>query len=348
MSMNKPILSFMQAVQGLELCDAEKRLLEKYNPIGVSFFARNVESKAQVRALLLSIKEVLDRDEVFLAVDQEGGRVRRLKEPEWRGYAPQHVLGDESARLQAQLIACDSQEVGLNLNFAPVLDVMYEDTTAALKSRCFSMDEKVVARLGHIMIEEYKKSGICACMKHMPGHGRAVQDPHLGLPVLDYSLKELEKDFYSFKKNADCLMGMTAHVLLPEIDEAHPLTQSKKGIDRIVRGEIGFKGLLTADAMDMKALKGSYGERTAAALEAGCELVCCYSAEEEHIVDIAKNSVILDEKALEKCRKVFEMIKSGKTINDEKAAAKRYFELVGNVEKYVEEYDGTEILKHML
>ncbi len=344
------IKSLFFAVEGLRLNDFEKRLLEKHSPMGVTLFGRNVKDKTQIKALVKSIKETLQRDDVLIAIDQEGGRVRRLAEPLWRTYAPQSVLGqvDETATVyHARLIADDLKELGINVNFAPVLDMAFGDTTPALKSRCFSDDEKTTAKLGKLMIDEYVKQGICPCIKHMPGHGRAVNDPHLALPLLDFSLKELSKDFYPFKFNHKAPMGMTAHMVVPEIDEQNPITQSKKGIERLIRGEIGFEGLLAADALDMKALKGTFGQKAKKALDAGCDSVCFYTTVPAEVEDICDNCRPLEGKSLERFEQAVKATKNSSNFDVKQTAAK-YAKLVDKgLSEYKEEYDATMVLEQM-
>ena len=231
----KQIASGMLSVSGCELTDEEKHLLEKANPLGITLFKRNIISKEQVRLLIDSIKQVIGREDVLIAVDQEGGRVCRFCPPEWMNYVSQYSLASlneaeskEITKLHALLISKDLAELGVNWNYAPVLDIAYPDTTNALKSRIFSSDEKQVATLGRILINTYKQNGICPCVKHLPGHGGATVDPHLNLPVLSKDLQELEKDFYPFHAlSQDAPAGMTAHIVIPEIDNK-PVTQSKK------------------------------------------------------------------------------------------------------------------------
>lgn len=336
----KPILSFMMTIKGKTLLEEERELLARFNPMGISLFGRNIEDKIQLKNLIDDVKNVVNRDDFLIAVDQEGGRVRRLTEPSWRPYAPQGYLNDESALYHTQLIASDLKEVGINMNYAPVLDIRFPETANVLKSRCFSDDEKTVARLGKIMVDEYIKNGICPCIKHMPGHGRVINDPHLELPVLNYSLKELEKDFYPFKELKDTPVGMTAHVVIPEVDDK-PITQSVKGIRDIIRGEIGFKGLLISDALDMKALKGSFADKARVSLEAGCDAVCYYSPEPKDTYDIAQNSKPVE------LGKIEEIIKKSLQKFDYEDIAEKYYKIVGDISDYKEDYDNTEILKKM-
>lgn len=347
---DQPIKSAIIAVKGLTLDLDEAALLTKYNPLGVSIFARNVKDKPQLKKLIEDIKTALDREDAVIAVDQEGGRVRRLAEPNWRSYASQQTLGrlnEQASQWHAELIAKDLREMGINLNYAPVLDVKTSETTPALMSRCFADDPEVVAKLGNAMCQAYLSNGVCPCMKHMPGSGRFRIDPHLSLPVIDEPLAELAKDFYPFKSLNSVPCGMTGHFVIPEIDAQNPITQSGVAINSLIRGEIGFDGFLISDALDMKALKGSFGEKAKRAFDAGCDAVCMYSAEPKDMIDVCENAKILADKSLirfEKIKKVFKNSLMKKNWND---ISVQYDDLIGSVETYCEAYDATEVLKKM-
>ncbi|MBQ4472155.1 MAG: beta-N-acetylhexosaminidase [Alphaproteobacteria bacterium] len=350
----KPVLATMLSVSGLVLTDAEKRLLERANPMGVTLFRRNIKDKKQVKALIKSIKEVIGREDVLIAVDQEGGRVCRFAPPKWPVYVSQYALGslngedgEEMTRLHGALIAADLRELGVNWNYAPVLDVMYQDTTVALGNRIFSSDEKKVAAYGKILLDTYQENGICPCVKHLPGHGRAVVDPHLNLPVLPQSLKELKKDFYPFSAiGQDAPAGMTAHIVISAVDD-RPVTQSKKAIKEIIRGRIGFKGFLISDAIDMKALGGSLAERTKTSLDAGCDAVCyCFGIENE-LKSVIKAAQPLTDAALERFARIQSVVTKKPFKLNKKEAYCRYAELAQKTTNLTTDYDAVEILHKM-
>lgn len=356
--MERPILAAMLSIEGTELNSQEKFLLEKSNPLGITLFGRNILNKKQLQNLTKEIKETIGRDDVLIAVDQEGGRIRRLAEPDFRAYASQSELGkteekfgretaERTVRNHAALISKDLSDSGINWNYAPVLDIAYNDTTPALKSRCFGNDEKKTADYGKIMIEEYTKAGICPCIKHMPGHGRAVNDPHLGLPVLNFSLKELEKDFYPFQYNNQAPAGMTAHIQISAIDDAQPVTQSAKAIETLIRGIIGFDGFLISDAVDMHALKGSLTEKTEKSLDAGCDAVCYCMGELNGLNEIAATRRFMDDKSMIRFAKIKNIINNGNRNYDYTKIADAYLQITGKIEKYNESYDATEILHKM-
>lgn len=337
--MNKAVIA---SVSGAILTDDEKRLLSQLKPVGISLFARNVINKSQLSSLVKDIKTLLG-EQVLIAVDQEGGRVRRLREPEWRSYASEYVLGQlpvEISALHAMLIAQDLQEIGINFNYAPVLDTPYPQTHQVLKSRCFSSN---ISEHGQAMIEAYIANGICPCIKHLPGHGRAQTDPHLGLPVIEGSLADLERDIAPFVANNNAPAGMTAHIVLPQYDIL-PATMSPKIIKEIIRGEIGFDGLLISDAIEMGALHGTLVERCTQALAAGCDVVCYCGGKTEDLAALAQSCPDLSEQAEQRLAEVKGIISvSTKTTADYGL----YSQAVGKIDAYVETYDATEVLNRM-
>ncbi|MFV0627446.1 MAG: glycoside hydrolase family 3 N-terminal domain-containing protein [Alphaproteobacteria bacterium] len=343
----KPILSAILSVQGFSLSDAEKKLFSKHNPYGINLFSRNIENKEQIKNLIQEIKETVERNDIIIALDQEGGRVRRLAEPEFRSYVPQHILGVEDekySKLHAHLISADFKELGINMNYAPVLDLSYPETTLAIKSRCLSSDEKKVAKYGQVMVEEYISCGICPCLKHIPGHGQVKSDPHLGLPIIKASRKEMQKDFFPFKSLNGAPAAMTAHILLEEIDSKHPITQSKKAIDEIIRGEIGFDGLLISDAIDMKALAGGVAEKFQTSIQAGCDVVCYAMGKEKELFDICEQTLYLNDKSLERAEKISHIISKKMDFSKLHAYEKEYQKISLNTEIYHDNYDATEVL----
>ena len=352
--MSKEIMPAILSCLGYELTDEEKYFFSRNNPLGINIFGRNIKNKDQLKKLIKEIKEVIGREDVLIAIDQEGGRVRRLREPEFESYAAAIDVGSlplpeakEAAKLHAKLIAEDLRELGINVDYAPVLDLIYDDTTSALKSRCFSSDEKIVAELGKEEVDAFISCGILPCIKHMPGHGRAQTDPHLGLPVLDQSLEELQKDFYPFKQLKDCPLGMTAHIVLSAVDDKLPITQSSKGIEEIIRKEIGFEGFLISDAIDMRALKGSAGERAAKALSAGCDGVCYALGDLAEMEEIAASVPPMSDKSLERFAKAAKIMHNNYYKNNRSEDISRYKKLTGNILPYQEDYDATEVLNRL-
>ena len=332
----------LASISGQKLTDEEIAVLEKLQPAGVSLFARNIKDKRQLRLLTDSIKKILGQNAI-IAVDQEGGRVRRLSEPVWPAYASQYVLGNlpvEVSKMHAALIARDLHEVGINFNYAPVLDTAYKYTHEVLRSRCFS---KRVAAHGLAMAKAYIRNGICPCIKHIPGHGRVQTDPHLGLPIIKGSKSAFERDIKPFIANNQIPAGMTAHIVLPEIDDK-PITMSKKAINTVIRKKIGFDGLLISDAIEMGALSGSIAERTEKALAAGCDLVCYCRGKIEELHELAELNPLLKSESLRRLFAVQNIFGRGQVDNPDYGEYMRY---VGTVAAYKDKYDATEVLNLM-
>ncbi len=344
----RPILAAILSVSGTSLSDAEKKLLEKSNPLGVSLFARNLKTKEQVKKLIKSIKETIARDDVLIALDEEGGRVNRLTSCGGMPYASQTLLSkihdEKIIRAHAKLIAADMKEVGANFNFAPVLDLDYPDTTNALKSRSFGSDVRLVSKYGKILWQTYQKYGICPCIKHLPGHGRALSDPHLNLPIINFKISDLSTDFAPFTFNKDCPAAMTAHILIPEIDAKNPITFSKKGIKDIIRGLIGYQGFLISDALEMHALKGSVCERVNASLDAGLDAVCYCMGDLKGLTEAAQTKRYLSDASLERFEKIRHILKTHSAQRKLDSLKETYYSTINLFEEDAVHYDATEVL----
>ena len=350
--MKKNKLAAFLSCSGQELTAAEAHLFNQYSPAGITLFARNISTRQQLSHLIEQIKDASGED-TLIAVDQEGGRVRRLKEPEFRSYTSAQTIGNltsaeaiKTAKLHAELISNDLKSVGFDINFAPVLDVLHSDTTAALGSRCFSSDYKKVAKLGKVSVDTYIKRGIIPCIKHLPGHGLATNDPHLGLPIIDADLTTLQTEFYPFIQCNYAPMGMTAHIILSAIDKQHPLTQSSIGIHKVIREIIGFNGFLISDAIDMNALSGTIPERAVTSLQAGCDCVCyCMGNIDEMtaLTRVCPNLSAVAAIRLDKARQILH----NNTMRGITSKEERYKSLIGNITAYQEKYDATEVLHQM-
>lgn len=349
--MHRPILAALLSVEGYFLTDAEKRLFEKNNPLGVTLFNRNLQTPEQISALVDDLKNCIGRDDIVVALDEEGGRVNRLKAAGFPDYAfPKNLAqtkDDSIINLHARMIAADMRSIGANLNFAPVLDIEYRGMTEALKGRCFSDDKEAVVHDGKIMIDAYINAGICPCVKHMPGHGRAQSDPHWDLPVIHIDPQALEADLYPFRQLRDCPAGMTAHILLPYIDDKLPITLSPKGIKEIIRGRIGFDGLLISDAIDMKALSGTTGEKAAGCWHAGCDVVCYCFGRMDEMEDLCQHAQYLSDKGMERFEAVKAVWQNNNSVNVLDNERKRYYSVVNQVTEVQINYDATEVLHQM-
>lgn len=275
----KPVI---YGVSGLELTDEEKRFFSKNSAIGFILFARNIADKAQLKKLTASIREIAG-GEVLILIDQEGGRVARMKEPHWKCYPAGEFFADlykqdvETAKNSLfknfAEIASDLMEVGINVDCAPVLDILTEKTHQVIGNRAYGKEAAQVAILGRKVCEGLLSNGVYPVIKHIPGHGRGTSDSHLELPIVDASLEELRRsDFIPFHELRDQKFAMTAHILYSAIDKNNCATTSKTAID-LIRGEIGFQNILMSDDVSMKALQGSFAQKTSDILNAGCDLV---------------------------------------------------------------------------
>ncbi len=279
--MGKGIAACILGLAGTELTSEERRFFSDLQPLGFILFRRNVETPAQVKALVASLKKLVAHDALIL-IDQEGGRVRRLRPPHWPDYPPAsrfaEVTNDpseerEMVRLGARLMAHDLAELGINVDCAPVLDVPQPGAHDIIGDRAYGLTPQAVAVMGRACAEGLLAGGVLPVIKHIPGHGRAGADSHTDLPRVDTKLDELMKvDFYPFQVNADMPIAMTAHVLYRAIDKRNPATTSKKCL-KIVRDVIGFDGLLICDDLSMNALSGTLEKRARASLRAGCDVL---------------------------------------------------------------------------
>jgi len=254
------------------------------DPWGFILFRRNVDSPGQMRSLTAELREAICRDDAPILIDQEGGRVQRMRPPHWPDYPAGRAYGQlkvndplirrEVTRLGARLIAHDLRAVGVNVDCIPLLDVPIPGAHAIIGDRAYDEAPDVVAQLGRACAEGLIAGGVLPVIKHIPGHGRANADSHLDLPVVDATYDELDaRDFEPFRSLTDMPMGMTAHVVYTAIDARRAGTISRKVIRQVIRKAIGFDGLLMTDDLSMKALGGDFGERTRRALSAGCDVI---------------------------------------------------------------------------
>jgi beta-N-acetylhexosaminidase len=269
---------------GLELLPEERDFFRQMRPWGFILFGRNVADPEQVKRLVEALRETVDDAKAPVLIDQEGGRVARLKPPHWQErppalrFAQLHETAPEAAReaayLNARLIAHELCELGINVDCLPVLDVPVAGADAIIGDRSYGSDPSVIIDLGRAVIEGMIEGGVLPVMKHIPGHGRATADSHLALPRVDTSAEELSAtDFVTFRSLNNCPLAMTAHVVYEAIDAQRPATTSPKIIRDVIRGEIGFEGLLMSDDLSMQALSGSLDHRAKASLFAGCDVV---------------------------------------------------------------------------
>ncbi|RPE71643.1 beta-N-acetylhexosaminidase [Pacificibacter maritimus] len=269
--------AYILGCQGLRLTEAEKSFFKQANPWGFILFGRNVDRPDQLAALCDELRDCLGWHAPIL-IDQEGGRVQRLRGPQWRDFNP--PLDDITTKsnperamwLRGRLIADDLAAVGIDVNCAPTLDVARDITHPFLRNRCYGFDADTVAKMGRAMADGMAAGGVASVMKHIPGHGRGTADSHKDLPRVSATRSELTEDFAPFKDLNTLSMGMSAHIVFEAIDPDLPATQSPACLD-MIRNEIGFKGLLMTDDISMQALTGTVAQRAQKALRAGCDLV---------------------------------------------------------------------------
>lgn len=270
-------------MSGLTLTAEERAFFASADPAGYILFKRNCESVAQMRALTDDLRGLHGRDDLLILIDQEGGRVARMKPPAWLAYPPQGVFDRlydiapisamEAARCNALAIALDLAEAGVSSNALPLLDVRQEGAHDIIGDRALGSDPLRVASLGRAVLDGLAQGGVAGIVKHMPGHGRALCDSHKDLPRVCASDAELAVDLQPFERLRDAPMAMSAHIVFEAWDADRPATQSPVVIDAIIRHRIGFDGLLMSDDIDMEALSGTIPERSALAIAAGCDVV---------------------------------------------------------------------------
>ena len=269
-------------LSGTTLSAAERAFFREADPLGYIVFGRNVESREQLRALTDDLRSIHGRDQLLVTIDQEGGRVQRMKPPVWPAYpagavfdrlydlAPASAI--EAARVNAQALAMDLAAVGITCTHAPVLDVRQDGAHDVIGDRALGHEPLRVAALGRAILDGLARAGVQGTIKHLPGHGRTMCDTHKAMPTVTASAAELESDLAPFKALNHAAIGMTGHLLFTAWDADNPATQSKIVVEQVIRGLIGFDGLLLTDDLDMEALNGTVPERAERAIAAGCDV----------------------------------------------------------------------------
>lgn len=285
---------------GKTLLPEEASFFRDAQPWGFILFKRNIGTPDEVRALTAALRDCVGRAEAPILIDQEGGRVQRMGPPHWPKYPAGGSYGrlngsaETIARLGARLIAHDLAEVGINVDCAPVLDVPSPGSHDIIGDRAYGDSPEAVAAIGRAVAEGLMAGGVLPVVKHMPGHGRAACDSHKGLPVVDAALADLRgRDFAPFRLLADLPMAMSAHVVFTAIDPDRPATQSPVVIRDIVRGEIGFDGLLMTDDLSMHALTGPFRARAEAAFAAGIDIALHCNGEMDEMRAVCEGTPLL-------------------------------------------------------
>jgi beta-N-acetylhexosaminidase len=287
----KPVIF---GLSGPTLTADEAAFFRDVEPAGYILFKRNTETRGQVRALTDTLRALHGRDDVPILIDQEGGRVQRMGPPEWPAFPAGGVFGAlydvapmtalEAARANAEAIALTMAEVGINVNCLPLLDVRQPETHPAIGDRAYSSDPMWVAALGKATLDGLRAGGVVGVVKHMPGQGRAVVDSHHDLPVVTADAETLEIDLAPFRALNQAPMGMTGHIIFEAWDKERCATHSPIVLEQIIRGSIGFDGLLMSDDLDMNALKGDVSDRAYNCVAAGCDLALnCWGRMDEMI-----------------------------------------------------------------
>jgi beta-N-acetylhexosaminidase len=282
---------------GERLTADERAFILDAKPVGFILFGRNIVSHAQVQALTDELRSVSGRDDLPVLVDQEGGRVMRLGPPVWPTapaparfgelYQVAPISAIEAMRAHAEAIAALLAEVGINVNCMPSLDLRVPDASPIVGDRALGAEPMQVAALGRAALDGLRRGGVVGVIKHMPGHGRAAVDSHDALPIVEAGAASLEEDIAPFRSLRGSPIAMTAHVVYTAWDPERPATLSPDVIGRVIRGSIGFEGLLMSDDIAMGALSGGYGARAAGAIAAGCDVVLHCSGVLGEAIDVA-------------------------------------------------------------
>ncbi|MEX0346494.1 MAG: beta-N-acetylhexosaminidase [Rhizobiaceae bacterium] len=320
---------------GITLTPEEKSFYRNERPWAFILFARNIEEPRQIEDLCAEMRDCVGNPEALVFIDQEGGRVQRLRPPIASNYPDGATIGsiyrkDREAGLRAawsmsRLHAFDLLKLGITADCLPVLDIPVEGSSNVIGNRAYGDDPSMVAEIGRAAAEGLTSGGVLPVMKHIPGHGRAFADSHFELPAVDAPLEDLrQSDFLPFKAMNDCPMAMTAHIVYRAIDPDNPATTSAKLISQIIRGEIGFEGLLMSDDVSMKALSGDFASRTDAIFSAGCDVVLHCNGVMEEMRAVASATPALKGSAAERAERAM----NSRTAQDEtkEAAIRSEFE----------------------
>ncbi|MCG6857763.1 MAG: beta-N-acetylhexosaminidase [Salaquimonas sp.] len=313
------IKAFIAGCSGTRLTEDEIAFFREHSPWGFILFARNIETPAQVRALTGELRETVGRADAPILIDQEGGRVQRLRPPHWREYPPGRLLGElyrrdpeqglRAAWLQSRLIAFELASLGINVDCLPVLDVPVENAHDVIGDRAYSYQPYEVSLIGRAACDGLMAGGVLPVIKHIPGHGRAFADSHKELPIVDTHPAILGcTDFYPFMQLADMPLAMTAHVVYSGFDPDNPATLSPKMIGEIIRGWLGYDGLLMSDDLSMQALSGDFSTRTQSAFAAGCDVVLHCNGSMAEMKAVAAATPVLDGKPAWRARIALERL----------------------------------------
>jgi beta-N-acetylhexosaminidase len=329
--------AFISGMAGTAISEDEAGFFREARPFGLILFKRNIDNPAQVKALTNDFRDIVGWNAPVL-IDQEGGRVQRMGPPHWPIYPPgaayawlyaqDRVSGLEAARLGGRLLAEDLFAVGIDVDCVPVADVPVAGADRVIGDRAFGDTPEQVAALAGAQAEGLMAAGVLPVVKHLPGHGRATADSHLDLPIVATDRATLEQtDFAAFRPLSRLPLGMTAHVVFSAIDAVQPATTSAIMIRDVIRGSIGFEGLLMSDDVSMGALSGTLSERSHAAFAAGCDLVLHCNGNLDEMRAVAGASPMLDGEAAARAERAL-ALRSKRTAIDLAAARSRFADLM--------------------
>ncbi len=290
-------------LSGIEVLPEERAFFQRQQPLGFILFSRNIGNPSQVRDLIQDLRSTVAHDAIPILIDQEGGRVRRLKPPHYReaeaagkyaALSEKNITDAKTAVfLNHFLMGRELSELGINVNCAPVVDLLFEGAHSIIGDRSFGKDPHIVSLLGQYAMAGLMAAGVLPILKHIPGHGRATADSHQDLPVISTALLELEQtDFIPFKKLAYSPLAMTAHVIVHDLDPVHPVTVSQKAIDYIREG-IGYENIIITDDLSMKALSGTLGQRAEMSQAAGCDVLLHCNGKLGEMEEIAQHAQLI-------------------------------------------------------
>ena len=301
-------------LKGKKLTIEEKKVFQNINPLGFILFERNCKNVKQTKMLIQNLKRIVSHNFPLIMIDQEGGRVARLKKPNWKEYPAAEFFGNKAKKnlslakkmvfINAEKIGKELKKLGINVNCAPVLDIKYDYTNNIIGDRSFSSDPNTVSILGQAYCNGLKIAGIIPVLKHIPGHGCSTIDSHIATPVVKNNINLLnEKDFVPFKKLKNEFFAMIAHIIYQKIDSSLAC-ESKVIIQKIIKKKIRFKGLLISDDINMNAIKGSFRKKITKILSAGCDIVLHCSGNIKEIKYIQNIIPIINRNSFKKIKKI--------------------------------------------
>ena len=328
---------------GEQLSQDEERFFAEADPLGFVLFRRNCRTRNQLRALVTALRRCVGRADAPVLIDQEGGRVARLQPPEWRAYPAASLIGSlpdalalEAARLDGRLIADDLAAVGITVDAAPVLDLPARGADPIIGDRAWGSEPDRVGRLARAFCEGLLAGGVLPVIKHIPGHGRAKVDSHKALPRVEANrAMMMHTDFTPFRVLSGMPWAMTAHIVYASVDDTAPATWSRKVIDTIIRGDIGFGGVLISDDISMGALAGSLAERAVRSLDAGCDLALHCNGVMSEMVEVAQAVPPISSAAQARLVRGEAVRRRRRDEIDRRAAGLRFGELMAAAEKSV-------------